>query len=96
MANLSSLALTQAELDTMAHHLAYESATSFIDCNCVDVSKKVSADPFWFDIDPEGHSLESQGGIAEAVVYLEARGLLERHDDNPNWVTMFDESEATR
>jgi hypothetical protein len=37
-----------------------------------------------------------QEAVAECVRYLEARGLLARFTSNPQWVTLSDESEASR
>jgi hypothetical protein len=91
--NLSSIALTQAELDVLAHHLAYESATLIVESNCADVSSQCDS-PDWFDT---GDCDEfAKAYVVNSIAYLEARGLLERHDANPDWITMFDESEAAR
>lgn len=92
MTHLSSLALTQEELDTAAHHLAYEGATLVIESACPRVREEME----WFDVTPQRVHEVAKLIVADAVIYLEARGLLERHDDNPNWVTLNHESEASR
>jgi hypothetical protein len=93
MTNLSSLAITDAELDRMAHSLAFDASVSAIDSACAKVD---ALDGEWFDITPANVYHIAQPFVADAVIYLEARGLLERHDDNPNWVALNNESEATR
>ena len=46
----------------------------------------------WFDV-----SIENFGDddVLDSVKYLEARGLIERHPENQDWIQMRDESEAT-
>ena len=43
----------------------------------------------------EGVSECAEDFVKEAVEYLDARGLIERHPDNANFVVVRDESEAT-
>jgi hypothetical protein len=47
-------------------------------------------------VSDEGISRGAEEFVKEAVEYLDARGLIERHPDNANWVCVRDESEATR
>lgn len=91
--NLSSLAITDAELDVMAHGLAYDGCCSVIESTCPIV---VRIEQAWFDTTPDNVYVAARKFLADAVIYLEARGLLERHDDNPNWVSLNDESEGLR
>jgi hypothetical protein len=80
-----------ADLNRLGHSLAFEHATSVIDSNCVEVSDQVPEyTPHWFEIVPDSEITK------DAVLYLKARGLLERHPKNQNWITMFSESEASR
>jgi hypothetical protein len=93
--------MTKEELDALAHGIAYDSCCSIIDCNTLS---SFYAGLEYFDVAPvsDGSSAEPpivasvDAKIAEAVKYLEARGLIDHHPDNPNWVTIHDESEATR
>ena len=45
----------------------------------------------WFDISDS----EAEAELKDSVLYLELRGLLIRHAENPKWVSPLDESEAT-
>lgn len=85
--------MPKAELDALAHTMAYELATSGIESNCVHV-REIHGDGDWWVL-PEA-SGEMHAEVAACVAYLEARGLFGRHDDNPEWITLFDESEAER
>ena len=67
--------------------LAYEHASSAIDTNCAPVPSG-SGDCFDLTICPDG----ARDAIAECVLYLEQRGLLQ-HADGGTYV--LEESEAT-
>jgi hypothetical protein len=45
------------------------------------------------DVGKDAVDLEAEDIVAESVKYLEARGLLEHHADNFDWVLLRDESE---
>jgi hypothetical protein len=49
--------------------------------------------PPHFDIGKDGVDSLAAEHVAEMVKYLDMRGLLQRHPDNPDWVTLCDESE---
>lgn len=87
--------MLQSELDTMAHHLAWENAITCIECNCLQIDLDGVADRLggWLDL---AASDAYDDDLAEQVRYLEARGLIERHEDNPNWISLRNEEEATR
>jgi hypothetical protein len=76
-------------LDKLAHGLAYTSATSIVETNCLYVGEGCED---WWDISTD--DADSAAVIAESVGYLEQRGLIERHPDRPNLIAMLDESEA--
>lgn len=67
----------ERRINRLARKIADESAVSLIECN----SRPVAED-YW-EIDPKAISA---GCIVEAQVYLELRGMLERHPKNPLWV----------
>jgi hypothetical protein len=77
--------MSMSEIDRMAHCLAYENASSFLDCNTV------SEGDGWMNISEE--SIDDHDAFEEiefGLRYLELRGLLVRHPANP-WVKLLDE-----
>jgi hypothetical protein len=82
-------AAEQSELRKLERGLAYDAACSTIDSNCEPAGVEHGD---WFDIDDVAEF--SGDFVGEAVKYLELRGLIARHPDHPNWVSMLDESEA--
>jgi hypothetical protein len=86
--------MSDAELNALAHTLAYDMASSLIGGECLIINDK--GELFGFDLDSANNDPETNREIAECVRYLEACGLIERHADNPNWIALRDESEATR
>lgn len=86
--------MEKLELDKLAHGIAYDSSSSTIDCNCRMVDGIDPVAPTFFDISDEGISRGAEEFVKEAVEYLDARGLIERHPNDANWVTVRDESEA--
>ena len=93
--------MTKEELDALAHGIAYDSCCSIIAGHTL-MSFYAGLEYFDVALVSDGSRAEPSifalvdAEIAEAVKYLEARGLIDRHPDNPNWVTIHDESEATR
>jgi hypothetical protein len=81
----------RAALDALAHGMAYDSCKLVMGGYCV--TGRDGGDPWLITEtqDFEGESAE----VKEAVGYLEARGLLERHQRRHGWVRVRDESEAT-
>lgn len=100
--------MTKDELDQLAHSMAYTSACSLIEGCSINVTadangltpEQVGDEPGeWWDLPPEEHRelfADEMDGLADAVSYLEARGLLTRYPTNPNCVSIADESEAIR
>ena len=83
------------DLRSLELSLAYESAAGTIDCQCAperDGSDDV--DDWWSNIDDVSDISESVEFVADAVRYLDSRGLLERHPDHSNWVRVLDEDVA--
>jgi hypothetical protein len=78
--------LNKTEIDALAHDLAYAHCVSVIEGGCVEVTEE----PGETDL----YDLTSGEYMAEEIKYLEARGLLEHHDGNPNWAWIRDESEG--
>lgn len=76
-----------SELNALAHTLAYEFAVSVIDGDSVTMWD--GDDERWSQVDAEG-----EVDLFDCLRYLDARGLVERHLDHPDWVRVRDESEA--
>jgi hypothetical protein len=77
-----------AELDKLAHSMAFEFAESVI--RSEGITMRDEDDDTWELVDDVG-----EVELFDAVRYLEARGLLERHPEHNDWVRVLDESEAT-
>jgi hypothetical protein len=98
--------MTKDELDQLAHSIAYVSACSLIegcsvnvtaDANGLTAEQVVDEPGEWWDLPlEEDRILVGADELEDAVLYLEARGLLTRYPTNPNWVSLADESEAMR
>lgn len=86
---------TKEELDALGYGIVYTSSCSLIESCCLHVSVVDAGSRDWFDVSAEACDIESEEPVAEAVTYLEERGLIERHADNSDWVRLMDESEAT-
>jgi hypothetical protein len=85
--------MTTDELNELAHGLAYESCASLLEGFC---AMQEDRGVRWIDTTPEGVVEGGAESIADALQYLEARGLIERHACFSDWVSVRDESEATR
>ena len=100
--------MTKDELDQLAHSMAYTSACSLIEGCSINVTadangltpEQVGDEPGeWWEIPQADHEemfADEEKELADAVSYLEARGLLTRYPTNPNWISIADESEAMR
>ena len=66
--------------------LAFDMAVSLIDSYSLHV-----AEGDWKDVGTQ--EPEHAADVSRAVTYLEKRGLLIRHEQNPDWVQVSDESE---
>jgi hypothetical protein len=78
-----------SEIDRMAHSLAFDYASSLLDCNTI------SEGDGWMNVSEE--SVDDHDTFEEiefGLRYLELRGLLVRHPDNP-WIKIVDETNAT-
>lgn len=90
---LVSRVLEACDVHALAHELAYDLARSDIECHCS------SYDCRWYDtssvrdLDPETAETVV-GWVERAVRYLDLRGLLRRHPDNPAVVRILDEDES--
>ena len=71
-----------------AHSLAYERAEEIVRSELVVVAHKT------FDSRSMREGTDDAEGLAAAMAYLVSRGLLERHETEPSWVSVRDESEA--
>ncbi len=97
--------MTKQELNELSHSIAYESSVSLIEECSVDVTREACGWPsdklldepgVWWKLNLEPDKrMFWVNALADAVRYLEARGLLTRHPSNPNWVSIADEREAT-
>lgn len=88
--------MTDAELNTLAHSLAYEAAVSAIECATLNGTDE-SGDWMVLDSDPINPSEESDThALRGDFQFLDARGLLVRHASKAEWIQILDESEATR
>ena len=95
MSEAQRVAIPQADLNAVAHSLAYEYTTGFLECNCVYVGES-DGFPDWFELPSAGADADTMALIAECVQYLDVRGLVARHPHNENWIALADESEAAR
>lgn len=75
--------MTDAELAATAASIAYESCCSVIDVWCLDVSEEAGAEG-WFQL-PSDIAI-----VEDDIRYLEARGLLERHETREDWISVRD------
>ena len=81
-----------AEMRGLERSMAYEYAVSTIDGLCLELPD-LGLDHYHLGSIPE----DDEGDQArEAVRYLEWRGLIQRHEKNPEWVGILDECEAAR
>lgn len=83
--------MTTAEIQEMHDleaHLAYENASSFLDCNCPPRTDDVTD---WLETSADAFGEGEHPEIAESVRYLELRGLIERHPEHSTWVQVLDE-----
>lgn len=78
-------------LDALGHKIAYDAACTAIESNCCSVDAARN----WFDVGEVVVEADALDWVNESVRYLEMRGLIERHADSSNWVSMRDESEAS-
>jgi hypothetical protein len=86
------MTMTNEELNQLGHGIAYDAACSLIESNCLSAPCGIAEG--WFDVREAAVNVLARGEVAEAVVYLDMRGLIERHPDNPDWVALRDETEA--
>jgi hypothetical protein len=82
------------ELNKLAHGIAYDACCSVIESNCV-MDAKAETDEFydWYDVASAAGS-DAEEAVAEAVKYLDARGLIDREAKRPSVISIRWESEA--
>jgi len=74
--------LSRAEyLRSLEKSFAFERASGVIESECIADGED---ETYWWDLDTAAEDLSQE------VEYLESRGLLTRHPDNPNWVMLAD------
>ena len=90
--------MTPTELDTFAHRIAYSCTRSDIETMVTAVfvhpdgteAPGGSIDRRWYDLSAKVASAFEREAIARAVHYLEARGLIQRHQQKPFLVRISD------
>ena len=86
--------MNTAELNALAHDIAYHAARSDIESHCIETFSigGVNAGR-WYYVKQLDHDDWAED-VAKAVTYLEARGLLRRHTHDTNLVRPLDAKEA--
>jgi len=86
--------INKEELDKLGHGIAFDACVVTIESHCrrVDGVDPVATD--FYDVGDEGVEFGAEEYVKEAVLYLDMRGLIERHEDEPNFVAIRNESEA--
>lgn len=73
-------------LDRLAHEMAYDHASSAVECAAL------TDEDGWMELsDLEEHEKK---GVERDFLYLDQRGLIERHSEKKEWFQIRDESEA--
>lgn len=72
------------DLRAIERSLAYEQASQMVDSSCL---LRTAGSDTWIDL------ASAEIDLSDEVAYLEARGLLMRHGDHPEWVMVCDEGE---
>lgn len=82
------------EVDRLAHQLALDNAAALIDSMSIWIEEEGDT---WQDIsetvDNAGFSF-GPDDLADELRYLELRGLLIRHPNNPDWIQIGEPIEA--
>ncbi len=88
----------KAEHIALERGLAYDNASSTIDCNCtpINLGGEDDVEVIWYDTTEDQQNTDYYGCITDALKYLEARGLIQRHATRPELVQVLEESEAMR
>lgn len=97
MSEAQRVAIPAEQLDALAHREAYFGLLAFIESHCLYKGESESSDSIaeWWEL-PDEKDVDNAYVVAEALKYLDARGLVERHPHMPNWIALRDESEASR
>lgn len=97
MSEAQRVAIASADLHACAAALAYESATYTVESKCKYMGESEASGSVaeWFEL-PNPAAVDETHLVAEALKYLDARGLILRHPHMANWIAMSDESEAAR
>lgn len=84
--------MTKDELDALAHRIAYSCARSDIECFAAEIPISERADPrvHWYDLSKRVADEFERTAMADAILYLEARGLIRRDQKLPYLATILD------
>lgn len=84
--------MNRDELDALAHRIAYSCARSDIECFAKEEPRPEGADPrvHWYDLSKPISDEFERTALADAVLYLESRALLQRQPAKPYLVTIMD------
>lgn len=93
-------AIPDVDLNACAAALAYEMATMTVEKFCRFVGESEASETVndWWDTSNLATAAlaDYAAMVMDGVKYLDARGLIERHPNMPNWIALLDESEASR
>ena len=90
---LEALAKQPSPMREIELSFAYERASGVIESACASRGWTTEFFGLYYDLDDVDEDTVS---VDEEAAYLDSRGLLDHHPDNPRWVSICDESEATR
>jgi hypothetical protein len=90
---LVSRVLEACDVHALAHELAYELARSEIECHCSSYYCRWYDTSSVQDLDPETAEAVT-GWVERSVRYLDLRGLLRRHPDNPAVIRILGEEKT--
>lgn len=84
--------MTKDELDALAHRIAYSCSRSDIECFADELPISEGAYPrvHWYDLSKPIKDAFERTSVADALLYLEARGLILRDRKLPYLVTILD------
>jgi len=77
------------ECRELEREIAYHAARSDIECICAGHYESGPGSPVWYDIQSPDND-DDMGFVTQAVTYLLQRGLLKRHQENPDLVKPLD------
>jgi hypothetical protein len=83
-----------SEVDRLAHKIAIDAAAALIDSYSIPVTE---GEETWQDISEPSLDVAScfgEDGLIDELRYLELRGALIRHPNNPDWIQIGEPIEA--